>query len=68
MQVHTPNEAPALGGYDPLIDKEIQELAHKYWEERGRPFGLPEVDWYRAVAEVNRKYAANPPWSQGGAL
>jgi hypothetical protein len=68
MQVHTPNEPPPLGGYDPLIDKEIQELAHRYWEKRGSPFGSPEVDWHRAVAEINRKYAAYPPWSEGGAI
>lgn len=68
MWTHTPNEPPTLGGYDPLIDKEIQELAHKYWEQRGRPFGSPEVDWHRAFREVNLKYAAYPPWCGDAAL
>ena len=44
-------------GYDVMLDKEICELAYRYWEERGRPFGSAEVDWYRAVAKVNREHA-----------
>jgi len=27
---------------------EIAILAEQYWNERGRPFGSPEVDWLRA--------------------
>jgi hypothetical protein len=30
----------------------IAELAYRYWEERGRPDGSPEVDWHRAVASL----------------
>lgn len=41
MWDHTPDEPPTLGGYDPLIDKEIRELAHKYWEERGASLDRP---------------------------
>jgi hypothetical protein len=63
MRALNPTDPPILGGYDPLIDKEIRELAYKYWEQRGRPFGSAEVDWYRSVADVNRKYAAYPPRS-----
>jgi hypothetical protein len=28
---------------------EIARLAYRFWEERGRPDGSPEVDWHRAV-------------------
>jgi hypothetical protein len=28
--------------------EEIAILAEQYWNERGRPFGSPEVDWLRA--------------------
>lgn len=28
--------------------EQVRELATKLWEERGRPFGSPEVDWTRA--------------------
>jgi hypothetical protein len=26
----------------------VQKLAYKLWEDRGRPFGSPEVDWCAA--------------------
>jgi hypothetical protein len=41
--------------YDVMLDKEIADLAHQYWEQRGRPSGSPEVDWYRAVEDVNNR-------------
>jgi hypothetical protein len=30
----------------------IQELAYQLWVLRARPVGSPEVDWYRAEAEL----------------
>ena len=24
------------------------KLAYRFWEQRGRPFGSPEVDWFSA--------------------
>ena len=38
---------PMAGGYD-----EVRALAHRLWEEEGRPIGNPEHDWYRAEALV----------------
>lgn len=35
--------------------EEIQQLAHRYWAERGHPHGNPEVDWYRAEHELRGK-------------
>jgi Protein of unknown function (DUF2934) len=32
-------------------------LAHQLWEQRGRPFGSPEVDWFaakKALASAQR--------------
>ena len=26
----------------------VQELAYQHWEERGSPFGSPEIDWFAA--------------------
>ena len=26
--------------------------AYRYWEERGRPIGSPEVDWFQAEQEL----------------
>lgn len=30
----------------------VAKLAYKLWEERGRPFGSPEVDWFAAERAV----------------
>ena len=32
--------------------QEIELLAYRYWEERGRPFGSPEIDWFRAENDL----------------
>jgi hypothetical protein len=37
-----------------MIDKQIAQRAYEYWEERGRPHGSSEVDWYRAVEDLKR--------------
>lgn len=39
---------------DVMHEKETAILAYCYWEERGRPLGNPEVDWFRAEAELTR--------------
>jgi Protein of unknown function (DUF2934) len=41
----------------PEVDRlrgEIERLAHYFWVQRGRPFGSPEVDWFRAEDEVRK--------------
>lgn len=30
----------------------VAKLAYKFWEERGRPMGSPEVDWLAAERAV----------------
>jgi hypothetical protein len=30
----------------------VAKLAYEYWEERGRPFGSPTADWFRAGRAV----------------
>ena len=37
---------------DALYHEEVARIAYSFWEERGRPFGSPEVDWLRAELEV----------------
>lgn len=32
--------------------EELSLRAHRFWEERGSPFGSSEVDWYRAEQEM----------------
>jgi len=42
---------------------DIAELAYKLWQERGRPFGSPDEDWFRAEQELNGKPMADLPIS-----
>jgi hypothetical protein len=51
---HTPNPGADLKREDTTgpTDDEIAERAHRYWIERGRPQGSPEVDWNRARMEL----------------
>jgi Protein of unknown function (DUF2934) len=32
--------------------EEIEQLAYKLWEDRGRPEGSPNEDWFRAEEEL----------------
>jgi hypothetical protein len=47
--------------YEHINDKVIAELAYRYWEERGKPFGSPETDWYRAVETFNAQRSGHIP-------
>lgn len=29
----------------------LEQLAYRFWQERGRPHGSPEEDWFRALRE-----------------
>ncbi len=35
--------------------EDVERLAYRFWEERGRLMGSPEVDWYRAEREVETR-------------
>jgi hypothetical protein len=37
------------------VHQEIELRAYERWQERGRPWGTPETDWYRAEQELSRK-------------
>jgi Protein of unknown function (DUF2934) len=37
----------------------VAKLAFKLWEERGRPFGSPEVDWFAAERAVHSSLLAS---------
>jgi hypothetical protein len=32
----------------------IELRAYQFWEERGRPWGTPDVDWFKAEEELSR--------------
>ena len=42
-----------------LPQDEIALLAYSYWEQRGRPDGSPEEDWYRAETELRQRRAGS---------
>jgi hypothetical protein len=35
-----------------LIDDKIALRAYQFWEERGRPWGTPDIDWFKAEQEL----------------
>lgn len=37
----------------PASEAEIRALAHKFWEEDGRPEGQAELHWQRACEALN---------------
>ena len=48
--------APAASGSVTIPHEEIQRLAYFYWLERSGQGGSPEDDWFRAEAELRRRY------------
>ena len=44
-----------LGSVFVFGHEEIATLAHGLWQSRGCPEGSPEVDWFRAVAELRSR-------------
>jgi hypothetical protein len=41
-----------MSASDSRARRRIERLAYSYWEQRGRPHGSPEVDWFRALELV----------------
>ena len=37
----------------------VAKVAYKFWEERGRPFGSPDVDWFAAERAVYASLVAS---------
>ena len=55
----------------PEMDEEIRSVAHKIWEDEGKPEGLAEEHWARACAIVAeaaelQTAADAPDWLQKG--
>jgi hypothetical protein len=43
-----------------VYSAQIEKLAYRFWEERGRPFGSPEEDWLKAEREFDRELIGPP--------
>lgn len=54
--IFTPNAVIEAAPLDP---EEVARIAHDYWVRRGCPDGSPEIDWFRAEAEL-RERQSNP--------
>ena len=50
-----------------LRGEEIARLAYQIWEERGRPIGSAEADWYEAERQLQIRGEAMPPSPTGRA-
>jgi hypothetical protein len=48
------NEAKRNPG-DYIGDKFIAVRAYLHWQDRGKPFGSPELDWFRAKEDIRRE-------------
>ena len=48
--------------------EDIARLAYQIWEERGRPVGSAEVDWYEAERQLQPRSSERPPPPTGPAL
>ena len=49
-----------MGHVSALDGEEIARLAYRIWEERGRPIGSAEVDWYEAERQLQIRGGAVP--------
>jgi hypothetical protein len=38
---------------DEIVENPVEQIELRAWEERGRPLGTPEIDWYRAEQELS---------------
>jgi hypothetical protein len=34
--------------------EQVENLAYRFWLQRGRPIGSPDVDWFHAEDELGR--------------
>ena len=48
--------------------EDIARRAYLIWEERGRPLGSAEVDWYEAERQLQTRSSEMPPPPTGPAL
>ena len=39
-----------------IFHAQVEKLSYQFWEERGRPLGSPEEDWFRAERELRHHF------------
>lgn len=45
---------------NPSLHHRVQTLAYEFWTSRGRPFGTPEEDWFKAEEKIVSEVHALP--------
>jgi hypothetical protein len=46
---------------DHFLHPLIEDLAYQFWEERGRPSGSSENDWFRAERQLHHHLGLSSP-------
>jgi hypothetical protein len=49
-----PESSSPLQTLQPTAEEDIARLAYSLWEQRGRPDGSTEVDWFEAEQQLRR--------------
>jgi Protein of unknown function (DUF2934) len=39
-----------------IFHAQVEKLAYQFWEQRGRPLGSSEEDWFRAEQELRHHF------------
>lgn len=42
-----------------IFHAQIEKLAYQFWEERGRPLGSSEEDWFQAERELRHDFRSS---------
>ena len=54
-----PEEVPTTPSAKEMLNEDnISTLAYQLWEERGRPYDDPELDWYEAERQLSMRNGA----------
>jgi len=51
-----------------IFHAQIEKLAYQFWEERGRPLGSSDEDWFRAERELRHHFGPSFPLDSPMAL
>ncbi len=58
--VQLPSREPGSVPEDGVSRREkITSLAYSYWVQRGRQWGSPEEDWFRAEREIDLQHSSS---------
>ena len=47
---------------------QVEKLAYEFWEQRGRPLGSPEEDWFRAEQVLRHHFGISSSFPVDSAM